>query len=85
MRLNMEMNVPGYGYVNYVDNDFTTYYAPDVVRSIVAVYPHCTVDQKSKLRRILKLAKDAVSKWEIRDDVDARDQKFVLETQLEEV
>lgn len=82
MRVYTEVLVPGYGFVNYVDTDFTCYYAPDVVRNLVAAYPYCTKKKQAKLKAVLEQAKEAVAKWEIRDDIDARDQRFVLEASV---
>ena len=83
MRVSIKRDdVPGFVYLNYIDDDITMFYAPYVVKAIVAVFPLVDIDTQEKLRTMLKNVQEAVTQWEIRDDTDRRDQTYVLEAQV---
>jgi hypothetical protein len=70
------------GCISYINGtNFTTYYAPDVAESVDAVWMQCWNHPvlKKCLGDILQAAKESVQTWEIRDSVDQRDQKRVLD------
>lgn len=67
------------GIISYIEAKFNMHYAPDVAENIDAVFFSFPQEKRHILLDMLAEAKKTVLAWDIRDAVDARDQKRVLD------
>lgn len=71
MRIDFAREIKGFGYINYIDDDFKCYYAPDTAKCIEAIWEGCTDKERKLLIQVLeKIYILMTTEWKVSDRTD---------------